>query len=98
LIRRRGGATGKELSTSGSNPKQYLKPETAGMNASSSMHCMVSPIAVALLDEVSRPSHKPCTIFSTVSFLGVLEELILRTVSEGELHRKLNDPGTRAEG
>jgi hypothetical protein len=45
-------------------PKQYLKPETAGMNASSSMHCMVSPIAVAFLDQVSRPSHKPYPILS----------------------------------
>jgi hypothetical protein len=31
-------------------------------------------------------------------FLARIEEPMLRSVLEGELHRKLNDPRTRAEG
>src|SRR6185312_7459600 len=35
------------------------------------LHSMVSPIVIALPDGVSRPTHKPCTISSTVSSSGV---------------------------
>ena len=71
---------------------------------------MVSPIAVCLtgsgksspLTGTNRrrlltkraPRYFVDHVSSTVGRIA----LIVRTVSEGELHRNLNDPGTRAEG